>query len=521
MLTKSCLIALMLAIIHALSGLTLLLVSSWFIAASAVAGGNFNYMLPAVIIRALALMRIASGYGEMWVSHHQLLDSLAHIRLGLFNGMQGRSSVSRASDTDKLNYQSEDVASVWTGWINQNAGALLALLLLTGFVIWQLVAFSMAWFIFLIGALSIYAWLILSGLSLAYQKLKIRTELESTIEHHFDAANIWHMQKNLAHPDASAFYSNLQTEQKKIEWAISGLLVISLLAVVLLILKMDVLGNNSPIVMILPMALLASIDWFGRTFFSHHRLHAYTLGKKSIGKKNIDVTHSDSVNIRVKDKIDKLELKQFKPAGSLGKAVNTVYETQQLHLISGSSGSGKSRLFQAMSGLIEHDGELILNSGVINQKGSKPSNVKQLLDDVLYVEQTPYCLSGTLRQNIQVAQKSNSDLSIEAPVIKDNQMLELLNSVGLSDLSNLNQWVGTGGRQLSGGETKRLGLVRAMLSTKSVLLLDEPFEGLDESNINKVVAAINALKQTRCVIIASHIYPQGLVFDSIVDLDML
>lgn len=525
MLTKSSLLALLLAVVHVLSGLTLLLVSSWFIAASAVAGVNFNYMLPAVVIRALALMRIASGYGEMWLSHHQLLDSLANIRLRLFNDMKGRSSASRASDTDKLNYQSEDVASIWTGWINQNAGALLALLLLSGFVMWQLVMFSSAWFIFLIGALSIYTWLIMSGLSLAYKKLKIRTELEFQIEHHFDAASIWHMQKHLEHPNASVFYNNLQVEQKKIEWAISGLLVISLLTVTVLIMKMDSLGNYSPIVMILPMALLASVDWFGRTFFSHHRLHDYI-----IGKKGIDSERTNEVITRLEDKIHRLELKQFKPAGGLGKAINTVYKKQELHLISGSSGSGKSRLFQAISGLIDYDGELILNSGsIVNSipktKNKKPAE-KQLLDDVLYVEQTPYCLSGTLRQNLELAQKQDTSLPIkaavtEAPVIQDSQMLELLNSVGLRSLSNLNQWVGTGGRQLSGGETKRLGLVRAMLSTKSVLLLDEPFEGLDESNINKVVNVINNLKQTRCVIIASHIYPQGLVFDSVVDLDSL
>jgi ATP-binding cassette subfamily C protein CydC len=511
-LIKSSFAALLLAIVHAVSGLTLLLVSSWFIAASSVAGLNFNYMLPAVIIRALALMRIASGYGEMWVSHHQLLDSLANIRLNLFNDMQGRSSVSRASDTDKLNYQSEDVASIWTGWINQNAGALLSILFLTIFVLWQLIEFSVPWFIFLIVSLVIYTWLIMSGLSLAYKKLQIRVELESQIEHHFDAASIWHMQKNLQHPNASAFYNKVQSNHKKIEWAISALLIISLFTVTLLVIKMDALGNYSPIVMILPMALMASVDWFGRTFFSHHRLHDYILGKKSINSE-----YRNDVIIRLEDKIDRLELKQFKPRYSLSKAINTVYKTQQLHLISGSSGSGKSRLFQAISGLIKHDGKLILNSNSGEEKGPE----KQLLDDVLYVEQTPYCLSGTLRQNIQVAQKLESDLLIEAPVIKDSKMLELLNSVGLSELSNLNQWVGTGGRQLSGGETKRLGIVRAMLSTKSVLLLDEPFEGLDETNINKVVDVINNLKQTRCVIIASHIYPKGLTFDSVVDLDSL
>ncbi|WP_341206784.1 ATP-binding cassette domain-containing protein [uncultured Psychrosphaera sp.] len=517
MLTKTPIIALILAIVHALSGLTLLLVSSWFIAASAVAGVSFNYMLPAVIIRALALMRIASGYGEMWLSHHQLLESLAHLRLSLFNNMQGSTSVSRASDTDKLNYQSQDIASIWTGWINQNAGALLSLLLLTGFVLWQLVAFSVPWLIFLTMALLIYIWLIMSGLVLAQQKQQIRTSLESQIEHHFDAANIWHMQKNLQHPDASALYKNVQTNQVKIEWAISGLLILSLFCITLLVIKMNTLGNNTPIVMILPMALLGALDWFGRTFFSHHRLHDYIIGNKIINS-----NYSTISNSRVKDKIETIELKQFKPKGSASKELDITFAEQQLHLIAGSSGSGKSRLFKAIAGLIDFDGDLFLNSRSIKdkyneRKAESSFSDKYILDDVLYVEQTPYVLSGTLRQNLQLAQHSAHRNANS--LIDDNKLIEVLKTVGLDQLSNLEQWVGSGGRQLSGGETKRLGLARAILSTKRYILLDEPFEGLDQQNIDKVVNVINSLTTSRCVIIASHIYPEGLNFDNKIDLD--
>ena len=49
-------ITVLLAVLHGGAGLAILIVSSWFIAACAVAPVNFNYMLPAVVIRALALM---------------------------------------------------------------------------------------------------------------------------------------------------------------------------------------------------------------------------------------------------------------------------------------------------------------------------------------------------------------------------------------------------------------------------------------------------------------------------------
>ena len=77
-------ITLLLAIIHGATGLFILVISAWFIAACAIAPAGFNYMLPAVVIRALALLRIASGYGHMWAGHRDLLVRTAWLRHRLF-----------------------------------------------------------------------------------------------------------------------------------------------------------------------------------------------------------------------------------------------------------------------------------------------------------------------------------------------------------------------------------------------------------------------------------------------------
>ena len=77
-------ITVLLAVLHGGAGLAILIVSSWFIAACAVAPVNFNYMLPAVVIRALALLRIGSGYAHMWVGHKHLLQLTSLLRVQLF-----------------------------------------------------------------------------------------------------------------------------------------------------------------------------------------------------------------------------------------------------------------------------------------------------------------------------------------------------------------------------------------------------------------------------------------------------
>ena len=76
--------ALGLALLHGIAGLSILIISSWFIAISAIAPLGFNYVIPAVVIRGLALLRIASGYTTMWLGHKDLLTRIAKARLAVF-----------------------------------------------------------------------------------------------------------------------------------------------------------------------------------------------------------------------------------------------------------------------------------------------------------------------------------------------------------------------------------------------------------------------------------------------------
>lgn len=85
------LIAALLGIMTALSVIGLLMMSGWFISAAAMAGmaalgsHSFNYLVPAAIIRVMAMVRTAGRYGEMMVSHHAVFGLLQRLRVRFFN----------------------------------------------------------------------------------------------------------------------------------------------------------------------------------------------------------------------------------------------------------------------------------------------------------------------------------------------------------------------------------------------------------------------------------------------------
>ena len=58
--------------------------------------------------------------------------------------------------------------------------------------------------------------------------------------------------------------------------------------------------------------------------------------------------------------------------------------------------------------------------------------------------------------------------------------------------------------ELSGGMKRRASILKALFHDSDILLLDEPFAGLDQDNINKVKECIERYRGERPVIIATH-----------------
>jgi ATP-binding cassette subfamily C protein CydC len=108
-----------------------------------------------------------------------------------------------------------------------------------------------------------------------------------------------------------------------------------------------------------------------------------------------------------------------------------------------------------------------------------------------------HLFSATLRDNLLLA----------APSATDETLCAMLEKVGLNKLledEGLNSWLGEGGRQLSGGELRRLAIARALLHDAPLMLLDEPTEGLDATTESQILDLLAKEMQGKTMVMVTH-----------------
>ena len=149
--------------------------------------------------------------------------------------------------------------------------------------------------------------------------------------------------------------------------------------------------------------------------------------------------------------------------------------SSNLYLLEGENGKGKTTLFRIISGIdIEYDGKIFFNNKKLNHKDVFYYNIDFNLYDIL-----------TVKENLKVISKN---------------YLPLIRKLNLEYL--LNKKV----NELSKGEKARIGIVKAILLNKPILLLDEPFSYLDLENSKLIFELIKEYSKDHLVILINHKY---------------
>ena len=176
----------------------------------------------------------------------------------------------------------------------------------------------------------------------------------------------------------------------------------------------------------------------------------------------------------------------------------------------GPSGAGKSTILALIERFYDPD------SGVVRLGGADIRSLdrRELRSQIGYVEQDAPVLAGTLRDN----------LTLSTPNATDEQCVEVLHAVNLTEVlerdeRGLDAQVGEDGVMLSGGERQRLAIARTLLAAPPILLLDESTSSLDGLNEQLLREAIDAVAESRTLIVIAHRLSTVVDSDQIVVLD--
>lgn len=163
--------------------------------------------------------------------------------------------------------------------------------------------------------------------------------------------------------------------------------------------------------------------------------------------------------------------------------------------IIGHSGSGKTTLFNMIAGLIAP------LSGKIYIDGSEITAMAENEKAVFRNQNMGYVLQGqSLLNNFTILDNicMPAYLSSNSKEFRE-RALELLKQIGLEEFSKEYP------SNLSGGEIRRVSIVRAMLNQPKVILTDEPTSNLDPENSHKVMQMLKDISaQGTTVILSTH-----------------
>lgn len=167
--------------------------------------------------------------------------------------------------------------------------------------------------------------------------------------------------------------------------------------------------------------------------------------------------------------------------------VSISFERGKIHGIIGRNGSGKTVLFKCIVGLIP------LTSGNIQVNNRPVENGRSVSDDIGAIIETPGFLpnySGFRNLKFLAALRGR---------IKDDEIKESMGLVGLEP--NSRKHVG----KYSLGMRQRLGIAQAIMEHPTILILDEPMNGLDNKGVQEMRELFKTLKdQGNTILIATH-----------------
>lgn len=201
---------------------------------------------------------------------------------------------------------------------------------------------------------------------------------------------------------------------------------------------------------------------------------------ESLSKKD-----KENFNFDIKDeiKIKNLSYSYNNSKKLLFNNVNLKIKKGDKIAIYGKSGAGKTTLVKLLMGIIPlSTGEILVDD--MNIK----SNTKNWQSKISYIPQKVFLFEATLKENIMLFNDSHSEIKFKKIISK-----VFLNE---EEFQQLSKSINNIPSKLSGGETKKVGIARALYKNHDLLIIDEGTAGLDKNYINHFISEIIKLEKT-------------------------
>lgn len=531
-------VGLLLSITTLMAGIGLLSLSGWFLSATAVAGLTvataqaFNYFTPAGGVRFLSIARTASRYGERLATHEATFKLLTELRSWTWRRLLPLTPADMQGlrHGDLLNRLVADIDTLdhlYLRLLTPMAASLLMIGALYLFLGWIDADLAVA-----LCSVLLLIWLVLPvifyylgrqpGRAMVESKRQYRVQLLQYIEGNAELTLFGALPRFRSQLDAAelAIFSS-QSRMNQVTALSQALLVLCHGAAVVMMLYLASFGVGQhtppgPMLAMVVFMTLATIEMLMpiTTAFQHlsacvqaaERVTA-VVDKQSQVQFNASATHEVTRG--------DIQVSNINFGYQAGKAVlndlsMTIAAGEKVALL-GQTGCGKSSLLSLLTREWQAQrGDICLDGRTISEYSEAA-----LRASTTVISQRIYLFAGTLRDNLTLAQFDTGvrdDMKrkqrIAAREANDAKLIAVLAQVGLGNLTQgdrpLDNWIGEGGRQLSGGEARRIGVARALLRDTPILLLDEPTEGLDKRTEREILATIFEFAKHKTVLMICH-----------------
>ncbi len=494
----------------------LMALSGWFIASMAISGSfniAFNYLLPSVGIRILALSRTIGRYLERLITHEASFRMLTELRSWLFQRLEPLSPgrLDDFGNTDILGRLRSDTDSLETLYLRillPISSGLISIGLATAYVAcWSIPAAGI-----LLAALSTNGILLpLLALRLArrpgQQAAALSADLHNSVSKGIIGAEeliiMGAIERQAAEVDRLS--ADLIQRQRQLGGITAvttagGIGVASLASAAILLTTLTELHNGAiappdPVMLLLFAAasfeavatLPASLRQLPETTATIRRI-LHLADASGVINEPVQAANIKSGTIVFRDCVCQYDRQT--PASR----INLSIAEGQCLAVTGPSGSGKSSIASILLRFREYSGSVTVGGVELNR-----FNSEELRQTISAMPQQPHLFNATLRDNITLGNRQASEEQIRQAV-SDAALDEWIETLP----EGLETRIGQAEGAISGGEGRRITLARALLKDAAILILDEPTEGLDPATEERIVASLSRRLAGRTTLLITH-----------------